>query len=147
MKTLLLTAFLIVGGGLFISATKKDYRSELNRDEIFTKNIISELASLKNSGNDIEFNVEFTKLAKSIALLQEKYPDLNNSTTGRLLIDKAMDKLAKENRAAIHGDTCLRQFVHAVFACFRVCTTQQALKACFTAACTSYQACKEGGER
>lgn len=146
MKSLLLFVFLLVGGGLFISATKKSYNAELNRDEVFTKNIVSVLASLKHGENDTEFNAEFKKIAKSIAMLQEKYPDLNNPEATRAAINQAMDKLSREN-SAIHGDTCLREFVQSIFACFRACPTQQALKACFTAACTSYQACKEGGER
>ncbi len=146
MKSLLLFVFLLVGGGLFISATKKTYHSELNRDEIFTKNVVSVLTSLRNGENETAFNAEFKKLANSIAVLQGKYPDLNNSESARLAINQAMDKLTSEN-TAMHGDTCLREFVHAIFACFRACTTQQAVKACFTAACTSYQACKEGGER
>ena len=146
MKSLLLFVFLLLGGVLFISATKKSYHPELNRDEAFTKNIVSVLASLKHGQNENEFNAEFRKIASSITMLQEKYPDLNNPETTRAAINQAMDKLAREN-AVMHGDTCLREFVYAIFTCFRACTNQQALKACFTAACTSYQACKEGGER
>src|SRR6185295_4489338 len=140
MKSLLLFVFLLLGGGLFISATKKSSHAELNRDEVFTKNIVSVLASLKHGENENEFNAEFRKIANSIAVLLQKYPELNNPETTRGAINQAMDKLAREN-AVIHGDTCLREFVYAIFTCFRACPTQQALKACFTAACTSYQAC------
>jgi hypothetical protein len=146
MKALLLFVVLIISGGVFISATKKDHRSQLSREEVFTNDIVSAVTALQDVKSGVDRNTEFVKLAQSIEVLQQKYPDLMNGNLDYIAANKALDKLGREN-SAMHGDTCLRELVHAIFACFRVCTSHQALKTCLTAAYTSYQACKEGGER
>jgi hypothetical protein len=149
MKALLLIGFLVFSSILFISATKKTYHPELARDEAFTQSIssVSSLKAIVYTGDKVQFDNEFRKLARSMALLQEKYPDLSNTTSATSAINHALDNLNGESRTAVHGDTCLRPFIHAVFACFRTCTNHTALKACLTAACTSYQDCKDGGPR
>ena len=149
MKALLLFALLIITSAAFISATKKSYRPELSRDEMFTKSIsaVSSLEAFAQSGDKTQFDNEFRKLATTITALEEKYPDLKSSSSATAAISRAMDKLSREDRMSIHGDTCLKDLVTAVFACFRSCLNQQALKACLSAACATYQDCKDGGSR
>jgi hypothetical protein len=148
MKALLLFGLLVITSAAFISATKKSYHPNLSRDEMFTKsvNVVSSLEAVIQSGDKVRFDNEFRKLANSIAILQEKYPDLKDNSSASA-INRAMDDLARENKMSIHGDTCLKNLVTAVFACFRSCLNNQALKVCLSAACASYQDCKVGGSR
>ena len=147
MKTLLVSTLFLFVAGSFISADFKN--NDISRDNAFHKSLtrISSLESNIQSLNESELKEEFRRIANSIDVLKERYPDLNNPSTAGITVQNAVDKLASENNAMVHGDSCFREFVQSVFACFRGCTTHQALKACLSTACTNFQVCKDGGPR
>ncbi len=147
MKTLCLFVSLVIVGSISISA-RKDLK-DLGSDQTFIKSValISSLPTNFQTETQAQLNEEFKKLANSIALLKENYPDLNSPGAADILITKAMDKLANENKAIIHGDTCLRDLIKAIFTCFCTSGPRETVNACLATACASYKACKEGGNR
>lgn len=148
MKTLFLFISLIIVGSISISANKKNLK-DLGSDQTFTKSValISSLPANFQTATEVQLNEEFKKLANSIDLLRERYPDLNNPVTAEVLINKAIDRLASENRTFVHGDTCLRDLVKAIFSCFCGPGPRETVKACLATACANYQACKAGENR
>lgn len=148
MKALLLIGSLFIAGVVTISATKKSL-PDLSRDQTFITSVegISTIPMKFQSTDETQLNEELRKLANSIELLKEKYPDLNNPGTAGGATNDAINRLAREHKSYMHGDTCFRDFVKEVFTCFRNCPTHAVLKACLSAACTNLQVCKEGGPR
>ena len=147
MKTLLLICSILLVSTVSISFTHNN-KGDLSRDHTFITSIseISVLAAM-NTKNDAEMNEAIKKIASSIAVLQSKYPDLLNSSSSGVEWKKAIDKLATDQRMTINCDSCLRDFVKAVFSCFCSSGPRATVNACLATACANYQSCKEGGNR
>jgi len=146
MKALLLIGSLFIAGVVTISATKKNL-PDLSRDQTFVNSVdhIATIPMKFHSSDETLLNDELKKIANSIDVLKKNYPDLNNPGTAGITTNDAVNKLARENKTTIHGDTCLRDFVKEFFTCFRSCSSHSVLKACLSTACANYQDCKDGG--
>ncbi|HYJ37552.1 MAG TPA: hypothetical protein VEV87_03010 [Chitinophagaceae bacterium] len=149
MKALLLFGLLIVTGGSFISATSKNNLRDISRDETFQKSLnqILSLSTSIQTANDAQLKEEFRNLANSIAILKENYADLNSPAAAGTTIQVAIDRLANEKGNVLHGDTCLKDLIRAVYGCIITCSNHEVLRNCLKTAYENYQVCKAGGPR
>ena len=147
MKTLLLFCSILLISTVSISFTHNS-KVDLSRDQTFITSVreISALPAM-DSKNAAEMDEAIKRIASSIAILQSKYPDLLNAATTSVEWKKAIDKLATDQHMNFLCDTCLRDFVKAMFSCFCSSVPRATVNACLATACANYQACKEGGNR
>ncbi len=147
MKTLLLFCFILLISTVSISFTRHG-KVDLSRDQTFITSV-SEISALAvmDSKNDATMNEAIKKIASSIAVLQSKYPDLLNASSSSVEWKKAIDKLATDQHMNFLCDTCLRDFVKAVFSCFCSSGPRATVNACLATACANYQSCKDAGNR
>ena len=149
MRTLFISILFLLSGALFMSAGIKE-KQAINNDQNFVNSVnrIASLHSTFNNMSEAQFTTEWETISSSIRELKENYPDLNEAATGGL--NQSMDKLLAGNKSLIHGDSCLRNFIGAVFSCFSSCGgvgPRETVKACVAEACANYQACKAGNNR
>ena len=150
MKALFISILIVLSGALFMSAGVRE-RAALSSNPTFMNSVnrIASLHSTFNNMGDAQFTAEWEAITGSIRELKENYPDLNNPATANTSISYSIDNLLVNNKTIIHGDTCLRDFIKAVFSCFSSCGVgpRETVKACVAEACANYQACKAGNNR
>jgi len=150
MRSLFVCVLVVCFSALLMSVgTKK--RSTLTSDQNFVS-CVHHIASLNSDFKKMtnaEFRKELETIAASITELKENYPDLSKPSTATSLVNTSIDKIAFGKESAINCDTCLRDFVKAVFNCFSSCGVgpRDAVQACVAQACANYQACKAGQNR
>jgi hypothetical protein len=147
MRTLFISILFLLSGALFMSAGIKE-KQAINNDQNFVNSVtrIASLHSTFNNMSEAQFATECETISSSIRELKENYPDINAAGG----FSQSMDKLVAGNKSVIHGDSCLRNFIGAVFSCFSSCGgvgPRETVKACVAEACANYQACKAGNNR
>jgi len=132
-----------------MSVTAKK-RTALSSDQHFIT-AVNQIASLRSGQlkmNNAQFNEQWERISAAIRELKDQYPDLNDQAKATLLINHSIDNVTNSNNTSINCDSCLRDFIKAVFNCFSSCGgPRSTVKACVDEACASYQACKAGQNR
>src|SRR6476620_9654099 len=116
MRSLIVSVLFLLSSALFMSAgTEKS--SPLSSDPTFINSVdhIATLHSTFSQMTDAQFKSQSETIANSIDELKKNYRDLNNPATANASINYSVDNLFERNSSIIHGDTCLRDFVKAVF--------------------------------
>ena len=149
MRTIFTSILVIFSCVLLMSVTAKK-RTAITSDQNFTATV-NQIASLQSGYlkiTDAQFAEQWEKISASIRELKIRYPDLNDPTKATLLINQSIEKLTIINNTSINCDSCLRDFIKAVFSCFSSCGgPRSTVKACVDEACANYQACKAGQNR
>jgi hypothetical protein len=132
-----------------MSVTAKK-RTALTSDQNFTT-VVAQIASLERSYQnmtDAQFTEQWEKITASIRELKIEYPDLNDPSKATVLINHSIDKLTNNKNTSTYCDSCLGDFIKAVFSCFSSCGgPRSTVKACVDEARANYQACKAGQNR